>query len=251
MVKNLINPRLFLDYVLVQILRAALEIGNQLHQTVVKSGYANDLFVSNALISMYAKCGRILSAEYVFKYIDSVDVISWNSLISGYASNGNVEKTVKIFQEMTVKGVKPDEVTFIGILSACSHSGLVDDGLNLFRSMTEEHLIEPMAEHYACMVCLLGRAGRLEEAFQMVREMKIEPTAGIWGALLYACRVYGNLEIGRVAAEKLSKLEPHKSSNYVLLSNLNAEAGRWDEVESTRILMTDRGAEKQPGWSWI
>ncbi|KAH7848872.1 hypothetical protein Vadar_009505 [Vaccinium darrowii] len=230
---------------------AALEFGNQLHQTVVKSGYANNLSVSNALISMYAKCGRILSAEYVFKDIDSVDVISWNSLISGYASNGYGEKTIKLFQELIVKGVKPDEVTFVGVLSACSHSGLVDEGLNLFKSMTEEHFIEPLAEHYACMVSLLGRAGRLEEAFQMVREMKIEATAGIWGALLHACCVYGNLEIGHVATEKLSKLEPYKSSNYVLLSNLNADTGRWDEVESTRILMRDRGAEKQPGWSWI
>ncbi|KAI7995475.1 Pentatricopeptide repeat-containing protein [Camellia lanceoleosa] len=201
---------------------------------------------------MYAKCGTILSAEYVFNDIDSVDVISWNSLIAGYAANGYVEETIKLFRDMVVKGVIPDQVTFVGLLSACSHGGLINKGLDLFRSMTEEYNIEPLAEHYACIVDLLSRVGRLEEAFEMVREMKIEVNAGIWGALLSACRIHNKkFEIAQVAAEELSKVEPRKTSNYVLLANIHAGAGRWDEVERVRMAMNERGVEKQPGCSWI
>ncbi|CBI33393.3 unnamed protein product, partial [Vitis vinifera] len=230
---------------------AALQVGKQLHQLVMKSGYATDLFVSNALITMYAKCGSISSAELLFKDIDHFDVVSWNSLIAAYALNGNGREALKLFHKMEVEGVAPDEVTFVGILSACSHVGLIDQGLKLFKCMVQAYNIEPLAEHYACMVDLLGRAGRLEEAFQLVRGMKINANAGIWGALLGACRIHGNLELAKFAAEKLLEFEPHKTSNYVLLSNMQAEAGRWDEVARVRRLMKEKGAEKQPGWSWI
>ncbi|KAA8526146.1 hypothetical protein F0562_007754 [Nyssa sinensis] len=152
---------------------------------------------------------------------------------------------------MDVKGVTPDQVTFVGVLSACNHAGLINLGLNLFKSMTEEFSIDPLAEHYACMVDLLGRAGRLEEAFQLVRKMKIKANAGVWGALLGACRTHRNLELATLSAEKLLELEPHKTSNYVLLSNMYAEARRWDEVEKLRVMIKEAGAEKQPGCSWI
>ncbi|KAL6334567.1 hypothetical protein AAG906_018906 [Vitis piasezkii] len=212
---------------------AALQVGKQLHQLVMKSGYATDLFVSNALITMYAKCGSISSAELLFKDIDHFDVVSWNSLIAAYALNGNGREALKLFHKMEVEGVAPDEVTFVGILSACSHVGLIDQGLKLFKCMVQAYNIEPLAEHYACMVDLLGGQG------------------GIWGALLGACRIHGNLELAKFAAEKLLEFEPHKTSNYVLLSNMQAEAGRWDEVARVRRLMKEKGAEKQPGWSWI
>lgn len=150
-----------------------------------------------------------------------------------------------------MEGVAPDPVTFIGVLSACSHVGLVDWGLKLFECMTEVYAIEPLVEHYACMIDLLSRAGRLDEAFEMVKGMKIKPNAGIWGTLLGACRMHQNIKLGRIAVEKLSELEPQKTSRYALLSNMHAEAGRWDEVEKVRVSMEGSGAQKQPGCSWI
>lgn len=230
---------------------AALQVGEQLHHLIVKSGYLNDLFVANALITMYAKCGRISSAEVVFKDIDHIDVVSWNSLIAGYALNGYGKEAVELFKEMEIQGVAPDQVTFVGVLSACSHAGLVDQGLELFNCMTEVYSVELLAEHYACVVDLLGRAGRLEEAFHLAQGMEIEANAGTWGALLGASRIHRNLEVGKFAADKLFKLEPHKTSNYVLLSNMHADVGRWDEVESVRVLMKESRAEKKPGCSWI
>ncbi|KAG6744588.1 hypothetical protein POTOM_051224 [Populus tomentosa] len=230
---------------------AALQVGNQLHQVVVKSGYLNYLVVNNALITMYAKCGRILEAELVFNGICHADVISWNSLIGGYAINGYGKEALKLFEKMASEGMAPDEVTFIGILSACNHAGMVDHGLKLFKCMSKVYAIEPLAEHYACMVDLLGRVGRLDEAFEIVRGMKVKATAGVWGALLGACRAHGNLELGRLAAHKLSEFEPHKTSNYVLLSNIHAEANRWNEVQEVRMLMNASSSVKEPGCSWV
>ena len=230
---------------------AALQVGNQLHEYILKSGYMNDLFVGNALIAMYAKCGRVQSAEQVFRDIECVDLISWNSLISGYALNGYANKAFKAFEQMSSERVVPDEVTFIGMLSACSHAGLANQGLDIFKCMIEDFAIEPLAEHYSCLVDLLGRVGRLEEAFNTVRGMKVKANAGLWGSLLGACRVHKNLELGRFAAERLFELEPHNASNYITLSNMHAEAGRWEEVERVRMLMRGKRAGKQPGCSWI
>ncbi|XVF21058.1 hypothetical protein REPUB_Repub12eG0057700 [Reevesia pubescens] len=230
---------------------AALQVGKQMHNMVLKSGYVNDLFVGNALITMYAKCGRILYAQLIFKDLDKVDVISWNSLITGYALNGHGKEAVQLFEQMVLKGVLPDHVTFIGVLSGCSHIGLVDQGLKLFKRMTEVYSVEPLVEHYACIVDMLGRSGMLYEAFEVVRGLKIRANAGIWGALLAACKTHGNLKLGKIAAKKLLEFEPHKTSNFVLLSNMQAEAGSWAEVENMRLMMKETEAEKQPGCSWI
>jgi pentatricopeptide repeat protein len=230
---------------------AALQVGKQLHEYIMKSGYINDLFVSNALIAMYAKCGRVQSAEQVFKDIECVDLVSWNSLISGYALNGYANEAFWAFEQMLSEGMVPDEVTFIGMLSACSHAGLPSQGLDLFKCMIDDFAIEPLAEHYSCLVDLLGRMGRLEEAFNIVREMKVKANAGLWGSLLAACRVHKNMELGEIAAVRLLELEPHNASNYITLSNMHAEAGRWEEVERLRVLMRERRAGKLPGCSWI
>ncbi|KAF2301395.1 hypothetical protein GH714_023609 [Hevea brasiliensis] len=213
---------------------AALQVGRQLHHLVVKSGYLNDLLICNALITMYSKCGRISEAEHVFNGIDHADIVSWNSLIGGYALNGCGKEALQLFQEMALEGVVPDQVTFISILSACSHAGLTDQGLELFQRMTQVYGMELLAEHYACIVDLLGRAGRLDEAFEIVKGIKIKVNAGVWGALLAACRTHKNLELGKLAAQKLLEFEPDKTSNYVLLSNMHAEAGRWSEVQEYR-----------------
>ncbi|KAL8264827.1 hypothetical protein R6Q59_022957 [Mikania micrantha] len=230
---------------------ATLQLGTQIHVLVVKTGYEQDVYVTNSLITFYAKCGRMSSAKQVFSHTPRVDVVSWNSLINGYALNGNGMEAVKLLADMEVVGVNPDEVTFVGILSACSHAGLIDQGFRLFESMCQKHLILPMTEHYACMVDLLSRAGRLEAAFEMVKEINTNCNAGIWGALLDACRAGKNLKMAKFAAEKLSGIEPEKGSSYVMLSNMSAEMGRWKVVEEVRGLLNERQALKQPGCSWI
>ncbi|XP_072986437.1 uncharacterized protein [Typha latifolia] len=230
---------------------AALQVGKQLHNLLLKTAHIGDFFAGNALITTYARCGRILQARQIFDEMTTVDLISWNALIAGYASNGYGREAISLFQEMGIYGIAPDEVTFVGVLSACNHAGLIDEGLHLFKSMNKDYSIKPVAEHYACIVDLLSRAGRLVEAFELVQGMPIKANAGIWGALLGACRIHKNQELAKFAAEKLFELEPHKTSNYVLLSNINAEAGRWDEVERMRVLIKERGVLKQAGRSWI
>ncbi|XP_004149535.1 pentatricopeptide repeat-containing protein At4g02750 [Cucumis sativus] len=230
---------------------AALNVGVQLHHLTIKTGFGNDLFVKNAILTMYAKSGRVPEAENVFAEIKNKDVVSWNSLIAGYALNGCGKEAVELFEVMPLRGIIPDEVTFTGLLSACNHGGFVDQGLNLFKSMTETYSIKPQSEHYACVINLLGRVGRLEEAVEIVQGMKTVSSAKIWGALLWACRIHHNLELAKYSAERLLALEPQNASNYVLLSNMHAEAGRWDMVERVRVLMKENKAEKQPGCSWI
>ncbi|KAH0457376.1 hypothetical protein IEQ34_012691 [Dendrobium chrysotoxum] len=230
---------------------AALQVGKQLHLLLVKSGHVNDLFAGNALINMYARCGRISSAKQAFDEMASVDLISWNTLITGYALNGFGRETISLFKEMEVNGFRPDDITFVGVLSACSHAGLIDEGLKYFDSMSRDHSVERVAEHYACVVDLLGRAGRLEEAYKLVTEMPIKVNAGVWGALLGACRMHGNPDIAKFAAEKLFVIEPQKTSNYVLLSNVHADARRWEDVDRVRSLLKEIGIQKQPGCSWI
>jgi len=226
---------------------AALQVGRQFHSLLVRSGHINDSFAGNALISTYAKCGRILEAKQIFDEMLGKDIVSWNALIDGYASNGHGNEAISVFREMEAKNIRPDEVTFVGILSACSRAGLIDEGLKLFNSMGKDYSLKPVAEHYACMADLLGRAGRLNEAFELVQGMQINPNAGVWGALLGACRLHKNNELARLAAEKLFELEPKKTSNYVLLSNISAEAGKWDEAEKARASIKEKGVHKTPG----
>ncbi|KAF3792049.1 Pentatricopeptide repeat-containing protein [Nymphaea thermarum] len=230
---------------------AVLQHGKQLHDLVVKSGRNADVFVGNSLITMYAKCGRVLRAKQVFSEMVNIDSISWNALIAGYALHGYANEALVLFMQMQQSGEVPDEVTLVAVLSACSHAGLIDEGLYIFHSMVVKYNIVPIAEHYSCVVDLLGRSGRLEEAYELVVNMPIEANAGTYGALLGASYIRCNLEIGTFAGEKLLKLEPHKTSNYVLLSNMHAASGRWEEVERIRMLMKERGVEKLPGSSWI
>eukprot|EP01018_Ginkgo_biloba_P039897 Gb_15476 [translate_table: standard] len=230
---------------------AAFEQGKQLHQYTIKMGFQSNIYVGSAFISMYAKCGFIDNARQMFDEISDRDVVSWNSMIAGYAQHGFGNKALKIFEEMQQAGMKPNDVTFIGVLSACSHAGLVDEGLYYFGSMDQDHCIRPRADHYACMIDLLGRAGRLEEAKGFVSRATCEPNSSMWGALLGACRIHGNMELGKVAAERLFELEPENAGTYMLLSNIYAADGRWDDVARVRMMMKNRGLKKQPGCSWI
>ncbi|KAK9073083.1 hypothetical protein SSX86_007405 [Deinandra increscens subsp. villosa] len=236
---------------------ADLRLGQQAHTHVLKHGFRfesgpdSDIFVGNSLIDMYVKCGSIEEGKQVFRNMACKDWVSWNAIIIGFAQNGYGVETIELFKEMLAAGEKPDHVTMIGLLSACSHAGLVDEGRCYFKSMSKELGIQPSSDHYACIVDLLGRAGCLDEAKDLIDNMPMQPDAVIWASLLGGCKVHGNIELGKYVAEKLIEIDAENSGPYVLLSNMYAEMGNWGEVKRVRKLMKQRGVIKQPGCSWI
>ncbi|XP_042510772.1 pentatricopeptide repeat-containing protein At4g39530 [Macadamia integrifolia] len=230
---------------------ASLVHGQQFHSQLIKSGQYLDPYVSNALVDMYAKCGSIEEAHKMFHTTCRRDVVCWNSMISTYAHHGLADEALQMFQQMQDEGIEPNYVTFVGLLSACSHGGLVESGLCLFDSMATEFDIKAGTEHYACVVALLGRAGRLHEAKEFIEHMPIEPAAIVWRSFLSACRVAGNVEMGRYAAEMAISIDPKDSGSYVLLSNIYASRGMWADVEKVRKGMDCNGVLKEPGHSWI
>eukprot|EP01018_Ginkgo_biloba_P022310 Gb_32475 [translate_table: standard] len=230
---------------------AALQEGMRIHDFITRSGFGSDVSVGNALIDMYAKCGSIVIARQMFDKMSKRTVVSWNTMIAGYGMHGHGEDAVALFSQMQRIGMKPNHITFIGILSACSHAGLVDKGWQYFDCMIQDYCITPRLKHYACMVDLLGRAGCLEEAENFIKRMPIEPSADVWGALLGACRIHCNIELGERVAEHLFPLVSENDGYYVLLSNIYAAAGRWDDVTKVRAMIKDRGLKKTPGCSLI
>jgi pentatricopeptide repeat protein len=230
---------------------AILEQGKQIHSLVIKSGFESDVYAGNALVDMYAKCGSIEGSFQVFDAMKERDVVSWNAAISGCAQHGYGKNALQLFEQMQGTGMNPNHVTFICVISACNHAGLVDEGRHYFVSMRQYYGITPRAEHYACMVDLLGRAGHLDEAHNLIDSMPFEPDGRVWGALVGACRIHGNIELGKLAADCLLKLEPSNAGICVLLSNIYAQAGRWNDVARVRQMMKDNGVIKEPGQSWI
>uniref|UniRef100_A0A2P2IML0 Uncharacterized protein n=1 Tax=Rhizophora mucronata TaxID=61149 RepID=A0A2P2IML0_RHIMU len=234
-----------------------LQLGMQAHSHVLKHGFqfqSGDepvIFVGNSLIDMYMKCGSVEDGCRVFEKMEERDYVSWNAMIVGHAQNGCGVEALRLFRKMLVFGEKPDHVTMIGVLCACSHAGLVEEGRYYFLSMTEEYGLVPVKDHYTCMVDLLGRAGCLDEARNLIEAMPMQPDAVVWGSLLSACKVHHNITLGRYVAEKLLEINPTNSGPYVLLSNMYAELGRWGDVVRVRKLMRHRGVVKQPGCSWI
>ncbi|KAK9161529.1 hypothetical protein Syun_007870 [Stephania yunnanensis] len=230
----------------------ALETGVWIHEYVKKNGWELDVILGTSLIDMYGKCGRIDVGLSVFEGMSEKNVFTWNSVIKGLALAKSGEEAVNWFLRMQEEGVKADEVTLLGVLCACSHSGLVETGLNIFYSMTDgRYGFSPGLKHYGCVVDLLGRAGRLEEAFAFIETMSFEPTKAMWGALVAGCRAQGDLELSTVAAAKLVEMEPNNGAYIVLLSNLYAEMGSWGEVEKLRKLMKCRGIDKDSGYSFV
>ncbi|CAM6102793.1 unnamed protein product [Calypogeia fissa] len=229
----------------------ALEWVKEVHGHASKAGLESDLRVGNALVHMYAESGSIDDARVVFDRMEKRDVVTWNAMIGGLAQHGCGHEAVELFRKMISDHVKPDETSFVAVLSACCHGGLVDDGRRLFSAMMQDHGIEPTVVHYTCMVDLLGRAGQLEEAKLFISDMAVQPNSVTWTALLGACRTYGNVELGELAAKELFKLEPSNASTYVLLSNIYAAAGNWEKRQLVRTMMQDRGVRKEPGRSWI
>jgi pentatricopeptide repeat protein len=229
----------------------ALEQGKQIHGYAIRTGFESDVAVGNGLVHMYAKCGHIGIARHVFDKMLSRNVVSWNVMILGYGIHGHGEDALALFIQMQQIGTKPDHITFVSVLTACSHAGLVHEGWQYFECMESDYGLAPELEHYACLVDLLGRAGHLNEAHGIIKKMPLEPDAAMWGALLGACRIHCNIELGEEAAKHLFELEPNKAGYYVLLSNIYAEAGRWEDLAKLRTMMRDRGVKKRPGCSFI
>lgn len=229
---------------------ASLMHGKSVHCFSLRSGFI-DVYVGSALIDMYAKCGKIRESRLCFDTMPDKNVVSWNAIISGYAMHGESKEAMEIFDSMQKFGQFPDSITFTCVISACSQKGLTDEGWFYFNSMCKEHGIEAKTEHYACMVNLLSRAGRLEEAYSMIKDMPFKPDACVWGSLLSSCRVHNNLSLAEVAAAKLFELEPGNPGNYVILANMYASKGMWKEEARVRNLMKETGVKKNPGCSWI
>ncbi|XP_057820276.2 pentatricopeptide repeat-containing protein At4g02750 [Cryptomeria japonica] len=229
----------------------ALGKGMEIHEVILRTGLQFDVIVVNSLIDMYAKCGSIEKARVLFDKTSQRDAVSWTTMITGYAMHGFAKETLRLFKQMRDSGMIPDRITLLCVLIACSRAGLVDEGFEVFNCMSEYYHVTPTTDHYSCMVDLLGRAGRLDEAHDFINKMPIKPSAFVWSSLLGACRIHNNIELGEQVAEHIFQIDPNNPSPYVLLSNIYAAAGRWDDIEKVRKMMKDRGIKKTPGCSWI
>lgn len=230
---------------------AAFQHGACGHGYSIAHGFVTETSICNALIDMYSKCGKINIARQVFDRMNSKDIISWNALIVGYGVHGLGGEALSLFNNFLESGLKPDDVTFIAILSACSHSGHVTEGKQWFNAMSLDFNIIPRIEHYICMVDLLGRAGLLDEAHSLILSMPFEPDVRLWSALLAACRIHKNIELGEEVSKKIQGIGAESTGNFVLLSNIYSAVGRWDDAEDVRITQKDRGFKKSPGCSWV
>ncbi|OVA06499.1 Pentatricopeptide repeat [Macleaya cordata] len=229
----------------------ATDLGGWIHVYVKKQGLKLNCHLTTSLIDMYAKCGDLEKALEVFQFAERKDVYVWSAMIAGLAMHGRGRDAIDLFLDMQEAKVKPNEVTFTNVLCACSHAGLVEEGKLYFNQMLPVYGIAPQMKHYGCMVDILGRAGLLEEAMELIEKMPIVPGASVWGALLGACRTHGNIGLAEQACNRLLELEPRNHGAYVLLSNIYAKFGKWDGVSRLRKLMRDSGIKKEPGCSLI
>ncbi|XVF63033.1 hypothetical protein PTKIN_Ptkin09bG0056300 [Pterospermum kingtungense] len=229
----------------------ALSQGLWAHVYVLKYSIKLNHYVGTALIDMYSKCGCLGLASQLFDQLPERDILCYNAMIGGFALHGYGHRALQLYEQMKFQGLVPDDVTFIVTMCACSHVGLVEEGCKIFESINEDYGKKPKLEHYGCLIDLLGRAGRVQEAEIKLREMPMKPNAILWRSLLGAARVHGNLEVGEVALKQLLELEPETSGNYVLLSNMYASTDRWEDVKRVRKLMKDQGINKMPGSSLV
>ncbi|KAL3651087.1 hypothetical protein CASFOL_007490 [Castilleja foliolosa] len=230
---------------------AFLSLGLQIQASVFKMDMERNLSIQNSLVSMYSKCGIINDAYRIFESITKPNIVSFNSMITGFAHNGFGGEAIELFRKLANEGHEPNEVTFLGVLSACTHIGNVDDGLKYFESMRTLYKVEPSPDHYACMVDLLGRAGRLDEAVKLIKSMPVKPHSGVWGALLSASRTHMNIDLAKLAAQHLLELEPNNAAPYVVLSDIYGFVGQKRDEEQMRLSKRLRGVKKTPGCSWI
>ena len=248
---NIVDPLVLSSIVGASANLAVLELGKQIHGLVITLGYESCIFISNALVDMYAKCSDILAAKEIFGRMQRRDVVSWTSIIVGTAQHGQAKEALAIYDEMIYAGVKPNEVTFVGLIYACSHVGLVSKGRYLFKSMKEDYGINPSLQHYTCFLDLHSRSRQLDEAENLINAMPFKPDEPTWAALLSACKHHNNIEMGIRVADHLLSLEPEDPSTYILLSNIYARAELWEKVSKVRKLMAFMEVKKQPGYSCI
>ncbi|KAG4393409.1 hypothetical protein AAZX31_03G065100 [Glycine max] len=231
--------------------QAKLEHGSQLHGQVVKFNFKRDPFVSSTLVDMYGKCGLFDHSIQLFDEIENPDEIAWNTLVGVFSQHGLGRNAIETFNGMIHRGLKPNAVTFVNLLKGCSHAGMVEDGLNYFSSMEKIYGVVPKEEHYSCVIDLLGRAGKLKEAEDFINNMPFEPNVFGWCSFLGACKIHGDMERAKFAADKLMKLEPENSGAHVLLSNIYAKEKQWEDVQSLRKMIKDGNMNKLPGYSWV
>ncbi|XP_051138166.1 pentatricopeptide repeat-containing protein At3g46790, chloroplastic-like [Andrographis paniculata] len=224
--------------------------GRELHGYSWRLGFGCNDKVKTGLIDMYAKSGNLTAARFLFDRLTAKRLVAWNAMITGYAMHGHAHTALDLFNRMAGE-LRPDHITFIGVLSACNHGGLLEQGWNYFDSMVKDYGLEQSVEHYTCMVDLLGRFNRLNEAYDMIINMRATPDAGVWGALLNSCKIHKNVELGEAALERLVELEPGDAGNYIMLSNIYAQSGKWEGVTRLRRSMAARDVKKSVGCSWI
>ncbi|CAO2824701.1 unnamed protein product [Amaranthus hypochondriacus] len=228
-----------------------LKLGQQVHATFMKQGCSSSLLLNNALIALYGKCGCIEEALNVFHVMQKRDLFSWTTMIVGFAQNGLALESIKFHERMQESGIKPDSVSFLGLLFACNHAGLVEKGQHYFESMHKIYRIKPGPQHYACMIDLLGRSGKWEQVEEMLNHRGMLPDVSTWKSILAACRIHGNIEMAERAAKNLFELEPENCVPYILLANVYSAACRWKEAANIRALMRSKAIVKEPGCSWI
>ncbi|GFQ01518.1 pentatricopeptide repeat-containing protein at2g34400 [Phtheirospermum japonicum] len=231
----------------------ALDMGKWIDEYASKKGFQHNIYVATALVDMYSKCGNLEYASRVFEYMPQRNQVSWNTMISALAFHGRADESLSLFQRMLdeEKALYPDDITFVGVLSACVHAGLVDEGHRLFNLMTSSFGLTPKVEHYSCMVDLLSRAGQVYEAWDFIQKMPQKPDEILLGALLGACQKLKNVDIGERVMQLLLELEPSNSGNYIISSKMYADLRRWDDCARMRVLMKQKGVTKTPGCSWI
>ncbi|KAK7392625.1 hypothetical protein VNO78_21069 [Psophocarpus tetragonolobus] len=226
-------------------------IGRQVEHEMERCGFGCNPFLRNALVSMYSRCGNLTRAREVFDCSREKSVVSWTAIIGGHGIHGHGEVALELFDKMVESGVRPDKTVFVSVLSACSHAGLTDRGLEYFELMKMKYGLQPGPEHYSCVVDLLGRAGRLEEAVDLIRSMKVKPDGAVWGALLGACKIHKNVEVAELAFQHVVELEPTNIGYYVLLSNIYTDANNLEGILRVRVLMRERKLRKDPGYSYV
>ncbi|KAA8545271.1 hypothetical protein F0562_020055 [Nyssa sinensis] len=230
---------------------AVLSRGQQVHGGTVRRGLEGNLALANALIDMYSKCGNIADSHKIFGKMSRRNLVSWTSMMIGYGTHGYGKEAVELFDEMVASGIRPDRIVFMAVLSACSHAGLVDEGLNYFKAMISDYNITPDQEIYGCVVDLLGRAGSVKEAYELIESIPFKPDESVWGAFLGACKAHGFPNLGKLAARRILDLRPNMAGTYVVLSNIYAAEGKWGEFARTRKLMRGMGSKKEAGRSWV